>query len=156
MNRAFLAIALVTLTLPACKDNNDNEEPLDNTQKVTVQLSGAREVPAVNTTGSGSADISYDRVTKMITYSISWTLGTSSTTTTGMHFHGAEAASDTTSSPVVIPITGFSSAKTGTFSGVTRALTDAEVNQLYAGKWYLNIHSDTFPAGEIRGNIKFP
>lgn len=152
---AFIAIALVTLTLPACNDDDD-QEPQDNTQRVTIQLSGAQEVPAVNTSATGSANITYDRATKMITYTVSWTLGTTSSTTTGMHFHGAETGSDAASSPVVIPITGFTTANTGTFSGVTRELTDAEVNQLYAGKWYLNIHSDTFPAGELRGNIKFP
>lgn len=155
INRAFIAIALVTLTLPACNDDDD-EEPQNNTQKVSIQLSGAQEVPAINSSGSGSADITYDRASRMISYTVTWTLGTSSTTTTGMHFHGAENGSDTTSSPVVIPITGFTSANTGTFSGVTRELTDAEINQLYAGKWYLNVHSDTFPAGELRGNIKFP
>jgi hypothetical protein len=73
-----------------------------------------------------------------------------------MHFHGAEDGSDTKSSGVIIGITGFTTANTGTISGTTRALTDVEVNQLLAGKWYLNIHSSTNTSGELRGNIKLP
>lgn len=155
MKGAVIIMALAALALPGCNDDDDDELEVGN-RTVTVQLSGANEVPPVTTSGSGSADIDFDPAMKMISYTINWTLGSASTSTVAMHFHGAENGSDTTSSPVVIGINGFSTGTSGTLSGMTRELTDAEVNQLLAGKWYLNIHSDVYPAGEIRGNIKFP
>jgi hypothetical protein len=153
MYQAFFILALATLALPGCDDDDDG--PVDNTRNETIQLTGANEVPPVNTTGSGSADISFDPDMKMIGYEISWSLGSAADSTVGMHFHGSETGSDTTSSPVVIPLSGFTRDNSGSFSGMTRELTDAEVAQLLAGKWYLNIHSGTYPGGELRGNIKF-
>jgi hypothetical protein len=152
---ALIAVtAIVLFTFSACKKDDDG--PPDLTKKVTVTMTGAQEVPAVTSTGSGTAQVSFDPTTKMITYTMSWTLGSSSATTTNMHFHGAEDGSPTKSSGVIIGITGFTSAPTGTISGVTRALTDVEVAQLLAGKWYLNIHSSTNTGGELRGNINLP
>lgn len=151
---AAIAVILISqLTFSGCK--KDDDEPVDQTKKTTVQLSGAQEVPANTSTGTGTAQITFDPVTKTITYTMTWQLGSSIATTTNMHFHGAEDGSDAKSSGVVIGITGFTTGSSGTISGVTRALTDAEVNQLLAGKWYLNVHSSTVTAGELRGNIKF-
>jgi hypothetical protein len=153
--RVFLILALVTLSLPGCDDDDDDNQPQDNTSNITVQLSGTNETPPVTSTGSGTANISFDPAMKMIGYEITWTLGSAADSTVGMHFHGSDTATDTTSSPVVVPLTGFSRGSSGTLSGMTRILTDAEVAQLLAGKWYLNIHSGTYPAGELRGNLKF-
>jgi hypothetical protein len=151
---AFAVVVIFLLSFSACKKKDD--APVDLTKKVTVSLTGAQEVPATGSNGTGTAQVSFDPTTKMITYTMSWTLGSTSTTTTNMHFHGAEDGSDTKSSAVVIGITGFTTATSGTISGVTRVLTDTEVAQLLAGKWYLNIHSNVNTGGEIRGNIKLP
>lgn len=132
------------------KDNRPSGPPI---YKADVVLSGANENPPVTTTGSGTAAITYNQATKTIAYTIAWQLGSTTATTTGMHFHGSETGSNTTNSPIVIEITGITSASSGTVSGTTRALTDVEHNQLLAGKWYVNIHSSTVPGGEIRGNI---
>jgi len=157
ITRIFTAMAVVFIFLfsfSACKKDKD-EEPVDLKKKTTITLSGAQEVPANTSTGTGTGQITFDPTTKIITYSFTWQLGSSTATTTNMHFHGAEDGSDTKSSAVVIGITGFTTASSGSMSGETRALTDAEVNQLLAGKWYLNVHSSTIPGGELRGNIKF-
>lgn len=151
--RRTILIGLL-LTAISCKKDDDPE--MDPVKHVTIQLSGANEVPAISTTGSGTAQISYNQSTRRITYILTWQLGSASATTTLMHFHGAEDGSDTKSSPPVIDITGFTSASSGTLTGTTRELTGTESAQLLAGKWYVNIHSSTYPAGEIRGNIKFP
>lgn len=152
-NRLIAALTVTAfLTFPACKKDKN---PVDNAKKVTVQLSGMQEAPQNNSTGTGTAQITFDPVAKTIAYSLVWQLGSSTATTTNMHFHGAEDGSDLKSSPVTIGITGFATGSSGSLSGVTRALTDVEVNQLLAGKWYLNIHSSTVGSGELRGNIKF-
>ncbi|MEJ7780683.1 MAG: CHRD domain-containing protein [Daejeonella sp.] len=150
---AFTAGAMLLFAFSACK--KDDDTPVDNTRKVTVTLSGAQEVPAITTSGTGSAKLTFDPALKTLTYNMTWTLGSASATTANMHFHGAEDGSDTKSSAVVIGITGFATTSTGTVSGVTRVLTDVEIAQLLAGKWYINIHSSTVASGELRGNIKF-
>lgn len=154
MFKAFAIIAILLFSFSACKKNKD-KDPEDLKKKATVTFSGAQEVPPNSSTGTGTGQVIYNPATKTITYNFSWQLGSPAATTVNMHFHGAEDGSDTKSSGVVIGITGFSTASSGSISGETRALTDAEVNQLLAGKWYLNIHSSTIPAGELRGNIKF-
>lgn len=149
----FALCAILLTSFTGCKKDDDDE--VDNMKRVTVTLSGAQEVPAVTTSGTGSAKLVFDPVLKTINYNMTWTLGSSSATTTNMHFHGAEDGSDTKSSGVAIGITGFTTASTGSISGTTVALTDVQVAQLLAGKWYLNIHSSTVTSGELRGNIKF-
>jgi len=145
--------AILLLTFSGCK--KEKEVIVDNTKKVTVTLSGAQETPAVTSSGTGTGKLVFDPAVKTIKYDITWTLGSATATTSNMHFHGAEDGSDLKSSGVAMGITGFSTANTGTISGTTVALTDVQVAQLLAGKWYLNIHSSTVPGGELRGNIKF-
>jgi hypothetical protein len=153
--RIISALTLIAiLTFAACKKDK-KEEPVDHTKKTAVTLSGAQEVPANTSTGTGTAQITFDPTAKTIAYNMTWQLGSSTATTTNMHFHGAEDGSDIKSSPVTVGITGFSTGNSGLIIGTTRVLTDAEVNQLLAGKWYLNVHSSTIPLGELRGNIKF-
>ncbi|WP_276359884.1 CHRD domain-containing protein [Daejeonella sp. H1SJ63] len=147
-------ILLTSFTMSGCKKDK-TEEPLSLIKKATIQLSGAQEVPAVNTTGTGTAEISYDPTMKMISYKITWQLGNTAATTTNMHFHGSDTGSDTVSSGVALAITGFSTGSSGTLNGTSVALTDAQEAQLLAGKWYVNIHSSTVGSGELRGNIKF-
>ncbi len=148
----FLILFAVIL-LAGCK-KDEMEEPASLIKKATITLSGANEVPAVSTPGTGTAEIAYDPTMKMITYKITWQFGSLAATTTNMHFHGSDTGSDMVNSPPVIPLTGFATSSGGTLSGMTVALTSAQEAQLLAGKWYLNLHSSTFPGGELRGNIK--
>ena len=149
----FAITGVLTLFIFAgCKKD---KEPVSLIKKVTVMLTGAQEVPAVTSSGQGTAEISYDPTLKIITYKLTWQLGNTAATTTNMHFHGAENGSDAISSGVAIGITGFSTGSSGTLNGSTVALTDVQATQLLAGKWYVNIHSSTVPGGELRGNIKF-
>jgi hypothetical protein len=153
---AATAALIVLLSFSSCsKDKNDAAPAKPAKKTATLNFSGANEVPANSSTGTGSGQVSFDPAAKTITYNVSWKLGLPAATTTDMHFHGAEDGSDTKSSPVVVELEGFSTGNSGNFSGITRVLTDAEVNQLLAGKWYMNIHSTTVPGGELRANIKF-
>jgi hypothetical protein len=153
---AMIAVSGIFLMLmSACKKSDNDVVPDDPLRTTTVQLSGGNETPSVASTGTGTANIAFDKNKKTITYTVTWQLGASGSTTTDMHFHGAEDGSDLKSSPVVVPITGFSTGNSGTVSGTTRELSDVEVNQLLAGKWYVNVHSSVARPGELRGNIKF-
>lgn len=147
MNNYLLKPALITLFLAfilitsSCK--KDDEKPNNEVKFQNIMLTGAKEVPANNSTATGTFNGTYNKETNMLTYTVTWT----GFTATGMHFHNAPA---TASSPPVEPIPSpLTSPKTGT----TRALTDAEEADLLAGLWYINIHSDQFPAGELRGQL---
>jgi hypothetical protein len=133
----------------SCDD--DDDVPSNEVKFNNIQLRGTNEVPAVTTSGTGTLNATYNRNTKIITFTINWTLGKSTDKVTGMHFHGP--APITQNAPVVIPLTPTTDSATGTFTGTTRALTDAEAADLLADTWYLNIHSTTFPNGELRGQL---
>ncbi|WP_288879309.1 CHRD domain-containing protein [Pedobacter panaciterrae] len=151
---AILAMAVILLVLySGCKKKNNGPDVTYRTYTAMVQLNGSNEVPVVTTTGTGTANITYNEQSKTIAYTITWQLGSAAATTTGMHFHGAENGSNLTSSPIVIEIPGFTTASSGTLTGTTRVLNAAEISQLLSGKWYVNIHSSDFTSGEIRGNI---
>ena len=133
----------------------DKEEELTALQTGPIQMRGANQVPAVATTGSGLATVSYNRQKKTISYTLNWVLGSGATTTL-MHFHGSPTGSPEVTSPVVVGISGFEASNSGFLTGTTRELTESEEADFLAGKWYLNIHSNVYPSGELRGQVIFP
>jgi hypothetical protein len=111
---------------------------------MTIPLSGANEVPPNATTGTGTAKVDLDgNVLKWtVTYS-----GTTGPVTAG-HFHGPAAPGS--NAGVVVPFPGpISSPITG-----TATLTAAQVADLKAGMWYINLHTAANPGGELRGQVK--
>jgi len=117
---------------------------LAETIAIKVPLSGASEVPATTSKGSGSADVTFDTASKKL----SWKLTYSDLTgpATMAHFHGPATASQN-ASPVV-PIPNIASGVEG-----SATLTDAQAADLMAGKYYVNVHTAANPAGEIRGQV---
>jgi len=115
-----------------------------------VQLTGAQQVPAVETNGMATADLTYDPATRMLSWSVSYS-GLSSDVTMA-HFHvGAEGKNGKPvlwltkqGSPVSSPITG------------KAKLTPAQAKQFMAGEWYINVHTQSHPAGEVRGQVVPP
>jgi hypothetical protein len=65
---------------------------------------------------------------------------------TAAHFHGP-AAPGGNAGPVVPAVASPSPIKG------TATLTDAQIADLNAGKWYFNIHTAANPGGEIRGTV---
>ena len=115
-------------------------------QTLTVSLSGANERPTGNSstaTGTGSLIIT----DSLLTYSVSY----AGMSPTAAHIHGP-AGQDATAG-VMIPLTLSSSSGTsGLFSG-TATLSATQKTDILAGNSYVNIHSASFPAGEIRGQV---
>ena len=109
------------------------------------QLTGAQEVPAVATGGSGTVETTFDKSTNVLTWSVAYS-GLSGPVTAG-HVHGPAAAG--TNAGVVIPFTGdLSSPIKG-----KATLTAAQVADLTAGRYYVNLHTAKNPGGEIRGQL---
>jgi hypothetical protein len=114
-------------------------------EKFEASLSGTQEVPANTTPGTGNVEASLDTGTKMLSYKITYS-GLSGPATMA-HFHGPAAAG--ANAPPVVPISNPTSPTSG-----TAKLTDAQMADLQAGKWYFNVHTAANPGGEIRGQVK--
>lgn len=111
------------------------------TQHIT--LSGANEVPPVNTTASGTGDI-----TVKADGSVSGSVKVTGITATAAHIHQGAPGSN---GPVIVPFT-----KDGdTFTApATAKLTEAQLAAYKAGNTYFNVHSAANPGGEIRAPLK--
>ncbi len=116
-----------------------------------VALTGAQQVPPVETSGTGTADLTYDPATRVVTWNISYS-GLSAPATMA-HFHGPAAASK--NGPVTVWLSKKGSAPENPIKGEA-TLTPEQAAQFTAGEWYINIHTSTHPAGEIRGQVVPP
>ena len=92
--------------------------------------------------GSGAVQAMLDG--KTFTYSATYADLTGPTV--AAHFHSAPAPGG--NGPPVLPATVSPSPIKG-----TATLTDAQIVDLNAGKWYFNIHTAANPGGEIRGTV---
>lgn len=113
-----------------------------------VPLTGAQCVPAVDTSGSGAADLTYDPATRVVTWNITYS-GMSSPSTMA-HFHGPAKAGQ--NAPPVIWLSTQGSPPANPMTG-SATLTPEQAQQFSAGEWYINLHTQSHPAGEIRGQV---
>jgi CHRD domain len=113
-----------------------------------IPLTGAQCVPPVETTGSGTAELTYDPATRIVTWNITYS-GLSSPSTMA-HFHGP--AKQGQNAPPVIWLSTQGSPPTNPMTG-TATLTPEQAKQFADGEWYVNVHSQSHPAGEIRGQV---
>jgi hypothetical protein len=117
----------------------------------TVSLSGARQVPPVQTGGSGTATLTYDPALRHLTWSVVY--GGLTSDATMAHFHGPAAADK--NAGVLIWISKKGEATTSPITGET-TLTPEQAQQFMAGAWYINVHTKDHPSGEIRGQVMPP
>lgn len=139
--KSLLLAALAALTLTtACKKDDDTPTPAP--MQVTGTFSGANETPAVTTSATGNVSATYNKSTKTLNYTVTY----SGLTPSAGHFHiGASGVAG----PVVItfpylaysPITG------------STLLTQLQEDALLAGNMYANLHTTANPSGEIRANV---
>jgi hypothetical protein len=107
-------------------------------------LKGADEVPANTTTGTGKVSATLDTTKKTLTYTITYSGLTGPATMA--HFHGPAAPG--ANAPPIIVVSNPASP-----IGGMATLTDAQIADLQAGKWYFNVHTAAHPSGEIRGQL---
>lgn len=116
-------------------------------ESFTVPLSGANQVPPVATSGKGTAHLTYDPSSRVVTWSIDYS-GLSSPATMA-HFHNGPANKN---GPVVIWLSKQGTPPSSPITGQA-TLTPEQAQQFTAGDWYVNVHSQSHPAGEIRGQV---
>ncbi len=117
-----------------------------NTALMQARLSGDAQVPPVQTMGQGVAQVWLNKDTGGLRWKVDYS-GLSGPATAA-HFHGpADVASN---GPVVVP---FKSPLTYPTIEGEATITPAQVQDLLAGRWYINIHTAKNPGGEIRGQV---
>lgn len=116
-----------------------------------VELTGAQSAPAVDTTGAGTAQLTYDPASRVVTWNITYS-GLSSAATMA-HFHGPAKAGQ--NAPPVIWLSKQGSPPSNPMTG-SATLTPEQAKQFSDGEWYINVHSEAHPAGEIRGQVVPP
>lgn len=111
-------------------------------------LDGLQEVGPNASPGTGTANLFLDDVSGdwTLTGSFSALLGV----TTLSHIHGA--APPGVNAGVVVALTPTLGVTSGTLSGAG-TFTAPQMADLQNGLYYVNVHTDLFPGGEIRGQL---
>lgn len=140
--RTFLSLSVLTagLTLGVC-----GSVLAADTTAFAAALSGTQEVPSNSSTGSGRLEATLDKQTSVLRWSLTYT-GLTGAVKAG-HFHGPAAAG--ANAGVAL---GFTGSMESPIQG-SATLTAAQIEDLAAGKWYVNLHTAAHPGGELRGQV---
>ena len=115
-----------------------------NMMTFSAKMSGASEVPVVQTDGTGMAQATLNKDTNVLKWKVTYSGLTGPAS--AAHFHGPAIAGS--NAGVVIPFASVASPIEG-----QATLTPAQVADLVAGKWYANVHTAANKGGEIRGQM---
>jgi hypothetical protein len=141
-------VTIASLTLVALMASSPQALAL----KIPIQasLSGGGEVPANNSPAKGLMEGTFDTNTNTLTWTVTYS-GLSSLAI-GAHFHGPVSYLGLTpeeNAPIQVGTLGNLASP---FHGVAK-IDDTQGKDLKDGRWYFNLHSKNFPAGEIRGPV---
>ena len=118
----------------------------DTTAVVTFSLSGSQSVPAVDTMAMGSGYALFDTTNNNVSLVAVTTLENA----TMAHIHSGFAGEN---GDVVVTLVESETTAGVWMTDGSVALDEATAAQLLAGGHYVNIHSEAFASGEIRGQI---
>jgi len=156
-----LIIAVSLLSLSSCERDAEQKKTTEYERKA-IPMTGAQETPATPTTGMGNIDVSYSKETRTLNYTVTWSGLTGAVSL--MHIHGLAPVGFQASvvQNIITPTNGIAVPNAslygtaGKFSGTFFVDGVAVKEQdLLNGMYYLNIHTATYPSGEIRGQIVF-
>jgi hypothetical protein len=137
------AIASAASVLLAACGGGGYDTPVVPAETLSAVLTADQEAPAAVASGAnGTATLSLDRATRMLSGSVS----VDGAVPTIAHIHAGAAGE---AGAVVLPL----SVSGNGASLAATALTQAQVDSLDAGELYINIHSAANATGEIRGQI---
>jgi CHRD domain len=112
-----------------------------------ITLSGSNEVPPNDSHGTGIATITFDKATRTLTWSVTFSGLTGDPTMA--HFHGPSSPRAIAGIQIMI---AHGDNITSPIKG-TAVLTEDQAQQLLTGRWYVNIHTHAHVSGEIRAQI---
>lgn len=146
---ALLALACAgTLALPAAAEE----------MKFMAELTGQAEVPPVETEATGMADVTVDTEAMTVSWMVTYE-DLEGGEPTAAHFHGP-ATPEETAPPVIDMTVDMDEAADAAEESVPQdimegsaELTEEQLADLQAGRYYVNIHNEQHPDGEIRGQV---
>ncbi len=113
----------------------------------TAAMDSAQEVPSNTSTAKGTASLTLTEYGLVYRVTVSGLTGSIS----GGYFHNAAAG---TNGPVVRTLTFVNNTATGVWkSNDPEPFSPTLLRELLAGNIYLNVHTASFPGGEIRGQV---
>jgi hypothetical protein len=115
-----------------------------------ASLSGAEEVPANGSSGTGLVFLFVDDTTR--SFHLTGGFGGLSASVTSAHIHGP--ADPGVNAAVMVPLTP-TGGTLGTLSA-NGVFTLEQFEFLQSGLAYVNVHTSSFPGGEIRGQLAIP
>lgn len=116
------------------------------TVNYSARLSGAREIPKIDTKGKGEFTGTYDTTSKTLNYTL--TFDNLSGPATAAHLHGP--ATRRQNAGVLVPL-GDKNPTSPITGSVT--LNDEQAKALQSNRTYVNVHTAANPNGEIRGQV---
>ena len=151
----LLAASFFLSSLTACDKDDDDDDKIDPNivTKTGLAVTGAQEVPAKTSPASGTLDVTYNKATKKLSFTVVYQALTG--VPTGAHIHGP-AAKGANAGIKYDFFAIFPKTQAGTFSD--KVVVDGvklKEDSLLAGYYYVNIHTPTNPGGEIRGQIEW-
>ena len=142
MNRIVLLLMMFLVSMLS----QVRAEHLSSHLQFSARMSGSEEVPAVVSDAQGVAVFTLDKNKTTIYFNVS--LNNLSGPITGMHIHEAPAG---TNGPVIINLVPFLNGNRA--KGALKNITPATIAKLLNGDYYINVHTEMNPGGEIRGQI---
>jgi hypothetical protein len=143
MRRRFISWLVACAALALCSGSALAD------QKFVAHLDPRQEVPATASNGYGVCVITLNNAETSI--SVQCTYNNLTTNLVADHIHGNAAPGVNTGILFNFAATGGPS---GSFTAGPFAVTPAQVANMRAHLWYVNLHTTMFPGGEIRGQVK--
>ena len=150
MNHWVIATSLVVVASTAAHAE---------TLHYTALLTSRAEVPAVKAPGAGVLSGKLETTNRRLSYRVKYSGLTGPAD--GAHFHGPAGPRENAPHVIMLgmdghhEMAGMNSARMALTSPIAGSvtLTTAQMADLRSGKWYVNIHTEAHPDGEIRGQI---
>ncbi|HMM43833.1 MAG TPA: ScyD/ScyE family protein, partial [Thermomicrobiales bacterium] len=138
----FVLIAVLALIVPAVTTAQGG---IGNSVVLTASLHGDADIPPGDPDGFGFAKVRIDLVTSQVCYRLSVA---ATDTPVAAHIHHGAAG---TNGPVVVPFTAPADGLSNGCVDITADLAAAIANN--PSEYYVNVHTATFPAGAVRGQL---
>lgn len=133
--------AIIVLGMVSCSKDDSGSTPNYKTTFYAT-LSGSNEIPAITSTAIGEATLVYDSTIKK--FNITVTHNVMNATVGHVHKGAVGANGD--------PVFAFTNV-VSPIKYTSSMLSDSQISDLFANMYYVNIHSEAFPNGEIRGQL---